>query len=140
MESESQKENQTMKIPIQRGRITAASTINLSNVDTRRTSIQSRILGGGLSPFFIASSVAVAFGRTVDELRGPRGSEPLCWARHIAIYLMDELTTASSLEIGKLINRDHSTVIWARQTVSERIETDAKAREQVETLRKAITA
>lgn len=47
-------------------------------------------------------------------------------ARQVAIYLLNKYTDMSLVGIGRLFNRDHSTVIYSRDTVKDMIDVDHK--------------
>ncbi len=70
----------------------------------------------------ILDGVAATFGVTADRLRGPRRDGRLCAARNVAYYLLRELTDHSTTEIGRILNRDHSTVISGSQAIEARME------------------
>lgn len=75
----------------------------------------------------IARYVANHFSLTVEELKSPRRSQPINWARQTAIYLCRELTDHSLHSIGTFFGgRDHSTVLHAYRKVSQAIENDSQ--------------
>jgi len=50
------------------------------------------------------------FGVTTAQLEGPRGKEPIVWARYVAIYLIYRQTKLPMPKIALLFDRDPSTV------------------------------
>lgn len=59
---------------------------------------------------------------------GKSRSREIVEVRHIAMYLVCWHTTLSLKAIGKIFNRDHSSVIHARDTVSDLLDTSAEFR------------
>tara|TARA_R110000868_G_scaffold225568_2_gene477820 strand:- start:29948 stop:30448 length:501 start_codon:yes stop_codon:yes gene_type:complete len=62
----------------------------------------------------IAEDVCLMTGISVREMRGRRRFAAITEARQIAMYLSVQLTDCSTTQIGNFYNRDHSTVIHAR--------------------------
>lgn len=73
----------------------------------------------------IQQTVADYFRISQDALRGKTRKKEIAYARMIAMYLMTELTEHSLKTIGGFFGgRDHSTVIHARDTITELRKTD----------------
>jgi len=80
------------------------------------------------------------FHLSVSDLKGKRRTKGLAYPRQIAMYLCRELTTASFPEIGQKIGgRDHSTVMYAHNKISEALQTNSELRGHVETLRSSLS-
>lgn len=62
----------------------------------------------------IADDVCLMTGISVKEMRGRRRLAAVTEARHIAMYLSVLLTDCSTPQIGNFYNRDHTTVLNAR--------------------------
>jgi len=58
-----------------------------------------------------------------DVIRGPRKSSIII-ARHLYCWFAMNLSGKTSIEIGNSINRDHSTVLHARDKVQNMIDTN----------------
>jgi chromosomal replication initiator protein len=56
--------------------------------------------------------VADHYGLTVTDLVGPSRQRQVMRPRHVAMYLLHEHLGLSYVSIGKLLRRDHSTVIF----------------------------
>jgi len=69
----------------------------------------------------IGELAARDFGIPFIKLRGSRCSQRVVLCRHIAIYLARELTPAGSVEIGRVFNRDHSSVLYAAKRIEQRL-------------------
>ena len=64
--------------------------------------------------------VAKIFDVTVESLRGKRRTSQVALARQVAMYVAKQQTGLTLVEIGRRFgNRDHSTVIYALNRVSE---------------------
>ncbi len=88
---------------------------------------------GGLSPKLVADleraariieAVSTLSGFTVDRLVGPSREAPLAWERHVAMWLIRQHTGLSFPQIGRLFNRDHSTVVHAVRRIGKRARWD----------------
>jgi len=78
-----------------------------------------------LTPERIVSTVADRFGVKTDALCSTRRTKTIALPRHVAMFLMRQLTELSYVEIGRMFsNRDHSTVIYACDKVGELIQND----------------
>ena len=71
---------------------------------------------GGAEPVSVTvekifSVVNEKYGVSKDELAGPKRNKDIAAARHICIFLIRELTEMSFPNIGKLLERDHTTVM-----------------------------
>jgi hypothetical protein len=81
--------------------------------------------------------VAGSYGLTMEQLMSNR--RDCAWPRQVAMYLSRELTPKSYPGIGRLFNRDHTTVIHACQRVEFKMATDPLHLIDVEALREALT-
>lgn len=70
----------------------------------------------------IKKHVAKSFKVSADELNSKRKNHAVAWPRQIAMYLTTQMTDMSLPEIGREFDRDHSTVVHARDRVKEEIE------------------
>ena len=83
----------------------------------------------------ILDAVAQAYGLSVDEITGPRRARPLVTARHVAMYLIRNLTDYSYPSIGKVFgDRDHSTCISAVEKIAGQMKERRQLYEQVTAL------
>jgi chromosomal replication initiator protein len=73
----------------------------------------------------IAELVAERMGCNLEHMLGPKRNQEIVWPRQVAIYLAREETNTSLAGIGEFFGgRDHSTVLYAYNKVSERVEND----------------
>ena len=73
----------------------------------------------------IFSILEKRYGIMREEMLGKRRTGDIVYARHIAIYLIQEYTDLSLKKTGKLFERDHTTIMAARDSVQHRIKSDA---------------
>jgi len=72
----------------------------------------------------IKNSVARQYKLDVEDFNSKKKSHSISWPRQIAMYLAHELTECSLPEIGRAFDRDHSTVVHARDQVKRKLESD----------------
>lgn len=89
-----------------------------------------------LTPTHIIEICADYLHCAVEELIGPRRSQQITTARHIAMYVMREITDLSFPQIGDVFGgRDHSTVMHAiRKKVEPQLKEDTALLNQVNEL------
>ncbi|MFO7740690.1 MAG: chromosomal replication initiator protein DnaA [Anaerolineae bacterium] len=89
-----------------------------------------------LPPDEIIERVAHHFGLESDQLKGRSRKREIARPRQVAMYLIREETEASLPQIGNLLGgRDHSTVLYGCDRVTELLEEDGDLRRAVTTLR-----
>lgn len=71
----------------------------------------------------ILSSVSRAYGVPADQMKSKKRTDNVTNARHVAIYLIKNLTELTLKEIGAIFGRDHSTVVFAIDKVEKSIKT-----------------
>ena len=69
----------------------------------------------------IFAAIEKKYDVTKNELVGKSRVKNVAQARHIAIYLVRTITEMSLPNIGKLFNRDHSTIISSIDTIEKKI-------------------
>ncbi len=85
----------------------------------------------------IQSIVMKDFGLPLEALLDEGRPEPLATARRIAMALCRELTGSTFQNIGRAFDRDHGTVINARDSVRDQCHTDRAFAARVGSLRVA---
>ncbi len=89
-----------------------------------------------LSMADILAATAKAFNIDAEDVRGKGRRQELVVPRQVAMYLIRELTAHSYPEIGKYFSgRDHSTVMYAVQKVSNALEQDSELGRAVRNLK-----
>ena len=86
----------------------------------------------------IISVVAKKNGLRPEDLKSKKRQDNIAKARHIAIYIARNLTTLSLDSIGKIFNRDHSTVSSSIEKVEIDLKTKKNAHSEISALIKQI--
>jgi chromosomal replication initiator protein len=85
-----------------------------------------------IEPEQIISTVAEVYGIPADQIMGRGRTKSVARSRQIAMYLMREETDYSLPQIGEVLGgRDHTTVMYGHEKISDLLETDDKTRRQV---------
>lgn len=69
----------------------------------------------------IIDTVSKKFGIPVEEIRGTKRTREIANARHISIYLIRKLTNLSLPQIGKMLKRDHATIMSSLKVVEKQL-------------------
>ena len=96
--------------------------------------------GGQVPPSTIMTETAAYFGLSREDLVSKSRSRPLTTARHIAMYLLRELTDLSLIKIGELFDRDHTTAMHGIQKIEKMMPDRDTTYRQVQELTKTINA
>jgi chromosomal replication initiator protein len=80
------------------------------------------------------------FGLQPDDLVSKSRSRPLTTARHVAMYLLRELTGLSLIKIGEHFDRDHTTVLHGIKKIEGLMGARGSTYRQVQDLTKRIRA
>jgi chromosomal replication initiator protein len=84
----------------------------------------------------ILRAVSDAYTVAIDDLQSKKRTKNLARARQTAMYLLRDLTSLTTTEIGAIFDRDHSTVLYAISAV-EKID-DGPERQLIDDLRHEI--
>lgn len=117
---------------------------DLSGVDLDREVVENALAdfvpkGDALTAEQIIHVVANQFGVDEDRMLSRDRSRDVAFPRQVAMFLIREETRDSLPEIGKSLGgRDHTTVMYGCDKISELIETDDGIRRQVMAIREAL--
>lgn len=70
----------------------------------------------------IQDAVCQYYGLTIEELLGNQRCRRIAWPRQMAMWLCLRVTYASTVQVGDAFNRDHTTVMHAREAVKRRLD------------------
>ena len=87
-----------------------------------------------LAPERIRNIVANHYKIKVSDMDSPKRNAELTLPRQVAMYLCRENTNLSTLSIGKLFGKDHSTVIHAIKKIEDKLKIDNELKENIETI------
>ncbi len=76
---------------------------------------------------------------SIQDLTGKRRQANIVIARHVSIYIFDQLTDLSSVEIARYFSQDHSTILSAIKNVEKKIEVSPDFEEEITRLIREIT-
>jgi len=84
----------------------------------------------------VLKTVSEYYHVEIADLTGRSRSKENVLPRQVAMYLLREETSASLPQIGEILGgRDHTTVMYAHDKISEQIETDNERRKEVLSIR-----
>lgn len=87
-----------------------------------------------LTANMIGELVSGQFNVSIKELQSKSRKKVISFPRQVAMYLARKYTDQSLVEIGKVFNRDHSTVLHAIKVVTNQVVRDASVNAQLELL------
>lgn len=85
-------------------------------------------------------AVCEHFGVEEKELLGRGRARHIAVPRQVAMYLMRKDADVSLEEVGKALNRDHTTVLHGYRKIEDELETNANLRGDVMTIRERLLA
>ena len=86
----------------------------------------------------IKKAVADYYNLTVDTLKSKKRKAEINKARQIAIYLCTMTTDETVERIGLSFNRDHATVIHAREKITEDIKNSEEIKKEIQQIKDKI--
>ncbi len=86
----------------------------------------------------IIAAVSARYGVSREEIVGSKRNKEIADARHIAIYLIRNITEMSLPNIGKMFGKDHSTVLSSIQKITKRTHADPLFNAEISDLKKDI--
>jgi chromosomal replication initiator protein len=96
--------------------------------------------GQEIRPAMVLEETAAYFGLGPGDLVSKSRSRPLTTARHIAMYLLRELTGLSLIKIGEYFDRDHTTALHGIKKIEALMPDRGSVFRQVQELTKKIRA
>lgn len=92
-----------------------------------------------VTPDAILREVSTFYGVDLRALQGRGRSRNIVIPRQVAMYLLREETDSSLVEIGQLLGgRDHTTVMYGCDKIAEELNSDARLRQEVATIRERL--
>ena len=93
---------------------------------------------GTISMEDIIHAAAEQFNVNRHQIVGRNKYASIVRARHVAIYLIREMMKVSSLQVGRVFHRDHSTVLMSCTKVREAIKVDVSMASDVAGVRERV--
>jgi chromosomal replication initiator protein len=94
--------------------------------------------GRGATPLAILTAVSRYFGIKADDLKGKARHKQIVGPRQVAMYLLREDGHLSTPEVGRLLNRDHTTVLHGMKQIANDIARDGPSRAAVRGVREVV--
>ena len=85
-----------------------------------------------ITPERVITYVSQKFNVPFEDIVGKRKTDAIANARQVAVFLLRELTEMSHASVGKVFNRDHSTVVSSVNKIKERMKTDSSFEAQID--------
>lgn len=98
---------------------------------------------GGAEPVVVTvekvfSAVYRKYNIPKEEIIGKKRSKEIAFARHVSIYLIRHITEMSLPNIGKIFDRDHSTVMSSIDIIEKKLHTDSMFEIEISELEKEV--
>ena len=87
----------------------------------------------------IFSAVYRKYNIKKEDIIGARRTKEVAAARHITVYLIHTITEMSLNNIGKIINRDHSTVLSSIEAAEKKLRLDPMLEIEIKDIIKEVT-
>ena len=112
------------------------------NMDLAKSCIAELL--GGAEPVSVTvdkifASIFKKYGVKKDDILGSRRTKDVAFARHVSIYLIREITDMSFPNIGKILDRDHSTIMSSISAIERKLQSDNMFSLELEEMKKEIT-
>lgn len=102
-------------------------------LEKRKTIIKSKMTAES-----IVKKIAKNFNISVDDIKSQKRQKNVLVPRHISMYLIKNNLMITYDAIGKIFDRDHTTVISAIKKIESQLETDKEFVKQIEELNRNI--
>ncbi len=87
----------------------------------------------------IFTAVFKKYGIKKEDIIGQKRNKEVAYARHISIYLIKSITEMSFPNVGKIFNRDHSTIISSFDKIQKKVHSDPVFNIEIMELTREIT-
>lgn len=108
-------------------------------VDLANTVLQDILRHKPVTVDQVLEVVANFYNVEIDDLTGRSRNKEVVLPRQVAMFLLREETDASLPQIGEVLGgRDHTTVMYAHDKITEQIETDDNRRREILTIKERL--
>ena len=87
----------------------------------------------------VVETVSKKYGISVEDIYGRKRTKPISNARNMSMFIIRKITPLSLVDISKLFDRDHATVISAIRSVENAIKTNPIVEIEINEMIKEIT-
>lgn len=78
--------------------------------------------------------VSEKFNVPVEDIMGRRRQQPIVTARHVATYILRQITDLSSIEIARYFSQDHTSILSAIKAVEKKMEEKPSLVQTIDTI------
>jgi chromosomal replication initiator protein len=96
--------------------------INMSHAKTAVSDVLTN-MAQAVTPAKITNYVSQKYGIPEEDIKSSKRSKDIAMARHITVYLIRKLVDMPLASIGKLLNRDHTTIMSSVENIEKQIKT-----------------
>ena len=94
--------------------------INMSHAKTAVNDVLTN-MAQAVTPAKIMSFVSSKYGVPEEDIKSSKRSKDIATARHITVYLIRKLVDMPLASIGKLLNRDHTTIMSSVENIEKQL-------------------
>ncbi|MDA3834463.1 MAG: chromosomal replication initiator protein DnaA, partial [Spirochaetales bacterium] len=113
--------------------------VNVQKIDELLHDLLDKELKATINVEAIQRTVAEHFDLRMSDITGKRRSRDIAWPRQIAMHLSRTMTTHSFPVIGEAFNRNHATILYANDQVTQRMKDDRGLQQTISILKDKVT-
>jgi chromosomal replication initiator protein len=92
-----------------------------------------------IEPKHILETIAHEYGVSLEELTSSNRSQRIAFPRQIAMYMLREESELSLPKIGEILGgRDHTTIMYGHEKITDLLETDKNLRRKIVNLQEIL--
>ena len=80
----------------------------------------------------VLSAASKKFSVSIEELKSRKRTREIVFARQVTIYTIRKITDMSLIAIGKIFDRDHSTVLSSIDAIEKELETNHELKSKIQ--------
>ncbi len=113
--------------------------VNVQKIDELLHDLLDKESKASINVDIIQRTVAEHFDLRPADITGKRRSKDIAWPRQIAMHLSRTMTSQSFPVIGEAFNRNHATILYAHDQVTERAKEDRGLQQTIALLKDKVT-
>ena len=91
-----------------------------------------------ITPESIIQIVCSTYDVSLEEMKSSKRNAYINVPRQVVMYLCREYTDISLSDLGKLLNRDHTTIMYGEENIKKNLDKNAELKEKVDLIKKLI--
>lgn len=119
-------------------RVIFSSSLLMKNIDTQEMAaevlseiVNEKISGKNIDKDIIIETVSTYLNISIKDIFSKTRKQEVVFARQLCIYLISQMLSLPLASIGKLFNRDHTTIMHAKNKIETDLKTDKKLKLQI---------